>query len=308
MNPDIFSEISKHIDSPEDLDSFCRISLQNSKFCKTYKNYFIKKMFKTLKVDYKEPGNLIYIYNKKSINDFYNGTWDLVGIYKLYMNLYKEEEIIVYNNKNLTHVPILPHIITLKLLDCNVIYCPTQPSMVDCNMEENNLKSFPIQPSMVTCNLSKNKLVSFSSQPRLTDLYLDDNLITDMKFGVSHRNLFALYMNKNKLSKMDWTGASQSLDTVYFDSNNIDSLDWYGCPRSLTKIYLGNNRITKINWDNIPNLTDLDLSRNNLDKLDGKPPKSLEYLVIDEHIDIETLKKPPDLEINLVEPYVFEPY
>jgi hypothetical protein len=265
MNLDIFTDISTHIDSPEDLDSFCKTSSQNFQLCRTYKNHFIKKMLKNLKVDYKDPGNLIYIYNNKSIEDFSgrsdnSSQWDLPGIYKLYMILYKLSSIKTSNYK-ITSIPMLPNMISCYLKNCKIQIFPSQKNMEACSIYRTKLKEFHIQPNMKNCYLKLNFLTGFPVQPRMETCIIFSNYLSSFPTQPNMTYLQISRYRSSDLGKRMWAQPTPKMKKNGLSSLNIQ-------PKMKT-CDISNNFLTSFSIQ--PEMTDCHVSDNSLDFFPVQP-------------------------------------
>lgn len=205
MKPDYHTvlNIVKQIKNPEDLDSFCKVHPNNRMFCKYYRLEIIKYLLDINKVDYTNPGNLIYVYHDNEYNDSFEsvfdektGTFDLVGVYKLYYNLNKDAKVIKMPSEFITSVPVLHNLVECDFSHNMLLEFPVQPALEKCNLSHNLLTSFPsqpmlkecyllnnelasftVQPEMKICDLSNNKLLTFPIQPNMVVCQLDNNLL-----------------------------------------------------------------------------------------------------------------------------------
>ena len=129
LDIDVLYEIFKFLETPKDVIYFCMISKETRKIFKKS-----KKLLEIMKVDYKDPGNFVYMANNVSIESYrklQDGKflYNLDEIYKLYLKFYKLEKITV---------PI----------NCRISSFPVYPKMKTFQASYNQLTSFPVQPKM----------------------------------------------------------------------------------------------------------------------------------------------------------------
>ena len=62
MNDDVYLEVITRSD-PEQIQKLCSSNKHYNALCKHYREYISKKQLERYQVDYKDPGNFIYIMN-----------------------------------------------------------------------------------------------------------------------------------------------------------------------------------------------------------------------------------------------------
>ncbi len=215
----IQKQILENINDYESFKNFCSLNKQNFVFCKNNQNLLKNVLIKIFKINYKEPTNFIYVYNKVDINDFKRNVkeFDLSKILKLYLKNYNEkkidcntlgitsfpvypnlENLIIYGNR-LKDFPIQPKLKSLIIYNNNLESFPIQPELVDLFIGGNNLKTFPIQPKLEFLNIINNELTEFPVQPKLEELNIANNRIT---YFPSQPNLIDLNISNNPIEQM----------------------------------------------------------------------------------------------------------
>ena len=148
LNQDVFFEIIKNA-SPDDLQSICSSNKQFYELCKNNKKGLSKIFLDKYQVDYKDPSNFIFRFNKVNQNDYKNENgWKFESLFKLYMKTFK--------------------IISIQCEEMEITSCPILPNMVEFLGHNNLLTSFPIQPKMTHFRGNNNQLTSFLIQPEMT--------------------------------------------------------------------------------------------------------------------------------------------
>jgi hypothetical protein len=61
---DIKFEIKQYLNKIEDLSNFCKLNKDNYLFCKRNKESICKHLLNGYQVDYMDPTNFIYVYNR----------------------------------------------------------------------------------------------------------------------------------------------------------------------------------------------------------------------------------------------------
>jgi hypothetical protein len=153
------------------------LSVRLSQTCKSnnyiYNNndfYKAKCELYRYQVDYKDPTNFIYIYNKKEIPFTAQGDHDLIEILKIYMLQFNMEKI--------------------TCMYAGITSFPVYPKMTECDISNNELTSFPVQPVMTFCDISNNELTSFNIQPVMTYCDIDNEVFLE--------NQPEIYIMKNR--------------------------------------------------------------------------------------------------------------
>ena len=108
LNSDIYYLISTKLHSIEDLQNFCIMNKSVSQICLKYKSNISKHFLEVYQIDYKDPGNFIYLCNNVKMEDYKeSGIWKYHSLLELYLKNYNVLEI-TCNNKNITSFPIYP--------------------------------------------------------------------------------------------------------------------------------------------------------------------------------------------------------
>lgn len=149
LNYDIYTLLVKQIDSLETLQKF---SCQNKyflNFCKENTCSIAKHFLNKYKIDYTDPTNFIYVYNKVKINNYKraDGSWKFGSIFRLYLQTYNLETIIC-DNLGITSFPIYPNMSKFRGINNGLTSFPVQPNMEKFIGFNNQLTSFPVQPKM----------------------------------------------------------------------------------------------------------------------------------------------------------------
>lgn len=134
-----------------------------------------KKFLENYSVDYDDPTNFIYVYNKDDISDFKTESGsDYISILKLYMKCFYLEMIVCANIK-ITSFPIYPNMKSFYGPDNKLTSFPVQPSMNFFWGVCNQLTSFPVQPNMTHFYGQYNQLTTFPAQPKMTNFEGEGN-------------------------------------------------------------------------------------------------------------------------------------
>lgn len=179
LNYDIYTLLVKQIDCLETLQKF---SCQNKyflNFCKENTCSIAKHFLNKYKIDYADPTNFIYLYNKVNINNYkkIDGSWKLGSIFRLYLQTYNLETIIC-DNLGITSFPIYPNLSKFRGINNGLTSFPIQPNMLCFWGDNNGLTSFPTQPKMICFWGDDNNLTSFSIQPKMIEFYGENNKLT----------------------------------------------------------------------------------------------------------------------------------
>jgi hypothetical protein len=116
LNRDIYYQV---FDKIKDAKAMVRLS----QTCKS-NNHIYSKKYKAkceldrYQVDYKDPTNFIYAYNRKEIPFTKNGDYDLIEILKIYMLQFNTKEI-QFCECEITSFPVYP----------NMTYCTLGPKL-----------------------------------------------------------------------------------------------------------------------------------------------------------------------------------
>ena len=108
--------------------SFSKMNKVINSFIKKDKELQARITLERYQVDYEDPTNFIYLYNKVNISDYKNITWKYSKIVELYFLCFNEEKI---NCRNL-----------------GITSFPIYPNMTHFYGEYNNLELFPVQSKM----------------------------------------------------------------------------------------------------------------------------------------------------------------
>jgi len=167
MNEDIKYSLLKYIHTIDDLKSYCRQNKSFYNICKSSKTSIARHFLDVYKVDYKDPNNFIYKYNKKNISEYIIGSeYNLQSIFKLYMKTYYLKEI-KCQMLMISSIPILPNMKAFYANNNQLTTFPIQPNMKLFHASNNQLTTFPIQPNMTHFVLNNNELTSFPIQPKM---------------------------------------------------------------------------------------------------------------------------------------------
>jgi len=192
----------KDIHSIDNLNSYC--SQDSFKiWCESNQTSIAKHFLDIYKVDYKDPNNFIYKFNRKNISEYKNNLeYNLQSILKLYMETYDLTEI---NCKNMmiTTVPILPNMNIFKCMNNQLTTFPIQPKMQIFYGQDNQLTTFPIQPKMIRFYGDNNQLTTFPIQPEMLEFSCNTNHLTifsiqpKMKEFLARDNQLTSFRSKN---------------------------------------------------------------------------------------------------------------
>jgi len=171
--------LTTQIDSIETLQNYCKTSPQISQMCLENKSVISKHLLSIYQVNYKDPSNFIYIYNKVSIQDYkdQDNKWNYPSLLKLYLKNYNIDKINC-EQKNITSFPIYPNMTTFYGNNNKLTSFPIQPKMTHFYGYSNKLTTFPIQPEMKTFYGNDNQLTSFPIQPEMMYFIGYNNVLT----------------------------------------------------------------------------------------------------------------------------------
>ena len=177
MNRDIFIQVALRTD-PDTLKKMCVVNKFYHCVYSDNKEYIFKKFLEKYQVEYSDPTNFIYVYNKVSIENYVvEEKFKYQGILDLYMkNFYLKD--ILYSGTNMTTFPIYPNMTHFFGERNKLTSFPVQPNMLYFNGDFNQLTSFPVQPNMTHFNGRDNKLTFFNIQPNMTHFTLGCNQLT----------------------------------------------------------------------------------------------------------------------------------
>ena len=85
MNDDISYEILDNIKDVKSLQEFCKVNKTNYNLCKQYDTLLAKHLLNVYDVNYKDPNNFIYKYNKEDINKYIQGKSLIIKRYFYYI-------------------------------------------------------------------------------------------------------------------------------------------------------------------------------------------------------------------------------
>ena len=218
------------------------------------------RLLDKFKIDYKDPGNFIYIFNNHCctrfpscntdqftgltgrcpansvINEYINtdNTYKYKEILELYLKYYYIK-IISWENRNVTSFPIYPNMEECSLSYSQLTTFPIQPNMEKCHIGNNQLITFSIQPNMKECYLSNNKFTEFSIQPKMEDCYLDDNQLTIFPI---QPNMRKCHLSNNQLTTFP---IQPNMEDCYFKNNRLTT---FPIQPNMRKCHLSNNQLT----------------------------------------------------------------
>ena len=208
---DIKYYLVKYINSIDDLKNFCMQDKSFYNICKTSKQTIAAHFLNIHKVDYKNPENYIYKYNKVDIKDYIiDSVYNLQSIFKLYMKSetillytletykvdYKDPNSFIYkySNAQMKDYIIIDSVYNLyriyalygrayRLTEINCINMmitsiPIFPKMIKIRCENNKLTTFPIQPEMIEFHGIDNQLTTFPIQPKMECFNGNGNQLT----------------------------------------------------------------------------------------------------------------------------------
>ena len=183
--------------SPEILKKLFLVNKFCYNFYKENKEYICKKFLEKYSVDYSDPTNFIYIYNKVNISDYkLEGTFNYLKILKLYMkNFYCKK--IICNSMGISSFPIYPKMVHFDGSNNSLTSFPVQPKMKFFKGENNKLRSFPVQPKMKFFEGNSNQLTTFPVQPNMTHFYGNYNESTSFQV---QPNMTHFYGSHNSLT------------------------------------------------------------------------------------------------------------
>jgi Leucine-rich repeat (LRR) protein len=204
---DIFLEVVER-SSLAEIQKMCLTNKHYNALCKKYRNYIAKIQLEKNKVDYKDPGNLIYKLSpsgpfnhpvpahSKSPGVGYDPNRSLYDIFKLYQKFHNAKSINC-SGKDVTSIPPLPE---LSYLDCStpryrqgaeaqrlgfiryglLTSLPEFPKLWNLNCSNNLLTSLPEYPLLQFLDCSFNKLTSLPMYPKLINLNFSNNQISSL--------------------------------------------------------------------------------------------------------------------------------
>ena len=247
--------IVEKIETLASLKNFCYVNKNNYNFCKTNPNLIIDMIIKLLEIDYRDPGNFIYIAN----NVVYNQNMTPRDILKLYMKFFKESKI-VSNGNNITSFPIYPN-------------------MKHCDLHNNKLHNFPIQPEMEICILNNNKIKNFNSQPKMKWCEINTN---QMETFAMQKEMLWCSLNYNNLKDFQTQPKMQVCEMMYNNLNNFSTqpemlhcnlffndLKNFPIQPKMEQCYLGLNLLTYLPRQ--PNTSSCTIQNNPQKRIDGHP-------------------------------------
>jgi len=83
MSFNIHTFLLKFIDTPNDLSSYCRQNKYFYNLCKENKNIISKHFLDKYQVNYQNPDDFIYIFNKVNQKDYkINNEWNYTSLFK----------------------------------------------------------------------------------------------------------------------------------------------------------------------------------------------------------------------------------
>lgn len=204
-----------------DLDTFKRYSLLNKEIqyiCKVKRELISKNFLKKYSVEYTDPCNFIYLYNKKTMLEYMNsdGEWMYAELLKLYMKTYNLY-FINCSKMGITSFPIYPNMEYFLCDRNNLKYIPVQPKMKRFMGINNLLEKFLTQPEMVYFSGPYNELKEFSVQPKMEVFYGYNNLLESFP---SQPEMVCFYGSNNNITEF----ATQPKMKVY-NGDIVDNFD-----------------------------------------------------------------------------------
>lgn len=169
---DIYLEVILRSE-PSEIQKLCLSNKYYNTLCKNYREHISKTLLKRYQVRYKNPGNFIYIMNKKK----YDPERSFHDIYKLYFKFYNNTGIDC-DKKKIRSIPFYPNV---KSLNCNenlLKSLPPLPNVETLNCRFNKLTSLPELPNVKILNCAGNQLRSLPELPKVTNLYCGNNKLT----------------------------------------------------------------------------------------------------------------------------------
>ena len=159
----------------------------------------LPNIIKKYDINYEDKGNFIYVMSNTQMGMYVrNGKYDLEQIFLLYYKFYNLITIDC-SNRNITSIPIYPHLQYLNCshnqltslpinqmlasLDCSHNQLTTLPEiryLIDLDCSYNQLTTLPKLPNLASLNCRNNLLKTLPRYPNLVVLNVINNPITDL--------------------------------------------------------------------------------------------------------------------------------
>lgn len=141
------------------------------------------------------------------------------------------------------------------------------------NLSHNNIKDGDIVnnlPKLESLNISNNKLTKIylilRNNKNLNSLYLDDNMINEVKFKGDYSNLKRLSISNNRLSNLDFISKFRNLERLNVSNNQLSNATVLKGFKKLQLINVSSNHITTLDFidENSINIKSLIINNNNI--------------------------------------------
>ncbi|MBP1538708.1 MAG: leucine-rich repeat domain-containing protein [Ruminococcus sp.] len=181
------------------------------------------------------------------------------------------------NHNKLTSLSGLEKVIRLEKLECSHNQITELSGITNCTV-------------LYYVNISSNKISDISllskNSAKLKSVFLDDNQVSDLSPLGSASGLLALSFNNNQITNLNSIKSCTKLKAISGDNNKITALDVLSPMKELTCISFAHNSISdmapieKISAAMSGSMYVLDLSSNNIKKLDLAPSKTYESVLV----------------------------
>ena len=126
----------------EDREILCSLNKDFAAYFRYVSKYQVEfRKLREHKVDYTDPGNLIYK-DEKFSDYFKNNQYDIPKIYDLFLMYYNMEEINC-PGKGITSIPILPNLRKLNCFDNELVSLPRLENLEELDCLYNQFDLFP---------------------------------------------------------------------------------------------------------------------------------------------------------------------
>jgi len=164
--------------NPDELESLRETNKKLDAYCSEHPEVVAEIMLKKYNVDYKNPGNVIYL--EIPIEKFYTAcldTYVLDKIYLLYLKCYGMKKIYVSGKKFITSVPILPNLEEFYCRSTSITSIPLLPNLRILDCKYTRISTLPLLPKLEELQCTDSAMSLLPAFPELKKLFCNNTNI-----------------------------------------------------------------------------------------------------------------------------------